>query len=205
MIESSIEKVRDSVTYWRATPKREETFREVCDSLSAPYSKKLKLDCKTRWNSTFLMLQTALLYRKKFPKLAKKESNYKSLPTDKEWEKAKDICGRLQIFYDATQLFSGTSFSTANIYFPKVFQVRLFLSRWLHDPDVLIRTMTQNMLDKILKYWDVIHEILGVDCVLDPMFKLKMVNVCYMRIFDFDIDEKVEMIKDVCYALFNEY
>ena len=46
VIESSIEKVRDSVAYWRATPKREEIFREVCDSLSVPYSKKLKLDCE---------------------------------------------------------------------------------------------------------------------------------------------------------------
>ena len=103
------------------------------------------------------------------------------------------------------QLFSGTSFPTANIYFPKVFQVRLALSRWLHDPDVVIRTMAQKMLDKFLKYWDVIHGILGVACVLDPRFKLKMVKVCYRRIFDFDVDEKVEMIKDVCYALFNEY
>jgi len=46
VFESSIENVRDSVAYWRATPKREETFREVCDSLSVPYLKKLKLDCK---------------------------------------------------------------------------------------------------------------------------------------------------------------
>ena len=74
------------------------------------------------------MLQTTLLHREVFPKLAKRESNYKSLRTDDGWEKAKDICGRLQIFYDATQLFSSTSFPTANIYFSKVFQVGLSLS-----------------------------------------------------------------------------
>ena len=84
VIESSIEKVRDSVAYWRATPQMEETFREVCDSMSVPYPKKLKSDCKTRWNSTFLMLQTTLLYREMFPKLAPRESNYKSLPTNEE-------------------------------------------------------------------------------------------------------------------------
>ena len=67
------------------------------------------------------MLQTALLYKEVFPKLAKRESNYKSLPTDEEWEKAKDICGRLQIFYDVTQLFLVTGFPNVNIYFPKVF------------------------------------------------------------------------------------
>ena len=104
-----------------------------------------------------------------------------------------------------TQLFSGTSFPTANIYFPKVFQIRLALSCWIHDPNVIIRAMAQKMLDKFLKYWDVIHGILGVACVLDPRFKLKMVEVCYGSIFDFDIDDKVDMIKDICYALFHEY
>jgi len=61
------------------------------------------------------------------------------------------------------------------------------------------------MLNKILKYWDLSHRISGVACVLYPRFKLKMVKVCYRSIFDFDIDEKVDMIKHVCYALFNEY
>ena len=56
VIDTSIQKIHDSVAYWRATPKREEIFQQVCDSLSISYSKKLKLDCKTRWNSTFLML-----------------------------------------------------------------------------------------------------------------------------------------------------
>jgi len=104
-----------------------------------------------------------------------------------------------------TQLFSGTSFPTANIYFPKVFQVRLAFIRWLHDPNVVIRAMAQKMLDKFLKYWDVIHGILGIACVLDLKFKLKMVEVCYRSIFDFDIDDKVDMIKYICYALFYEY
>jgi len=45
-IESIIETVRDSLAYWGATAKREETFREACDSLSVPYLKKLKSDCK---------------------------------------------------------------------------------------------------------------------------------------------------------------
>ena len=46
IIEGSIEKIRDSVAYWRATPTREETFKQACDSLSVVYSKKLKLKKK---------------------------------------------------------------------------------------------------------------------------------------------------------------
>jgi len=63
IIEGLIEKIRDSVAYCRATSKRDETFKQTCDRLSVVYSKKLKLDCRTRWNSTFLILQTALLHR----------------------------------------------------------------------------------------------------------------------------------------------
>ena len=34
IIDGSIEKIRDSVAYWRATPKREEILEQACDSLS---------------------------------------------------------------------------------------------------------------------------------------------------------------------------
>ena len=52
---------------------------------------------------TYLMLQMALLYRKVFPKLAKKKSNYKCLPNDEEWDKARDICEKLETFFDVTK------------------------------------------------------------------------------------------------------
>jgi len=48
MISSAIEKVRESVNFWTATPKREEKFKETCVHLNICYNKKLLLDCKIR-------------------------------------------------------------------------------------------------------------------------------------------------------------
>ena len=45
---NSIEKIRDSVSFWVGTPKREEKLVEACEQLEIPYSKKLRMDCRTR-------------------------------------------------------------------------------------------------------------------------------------------------------------
>ncbi|KAH1208655.1 hypothetical protein GmHk_15G043405 [Glycine max] len=48
IIHDSIEKIRDSVSFWVGKPKREEKFIEACEQLEIPYSKKLRMDCRTR-------------------------------------------------------------------------------------------------------------------------------------------------------------
>ena len=69
-----IEKVKDSVRYWTTTPKRLEKFEETTQQVNVKYTKKLVLDCRTRWNSTYLMLTTALIYKEVFIRLKKCES-----------------------------------------------------------------------------------------------------------------------------------
>nr|XP_017251921.1 PREDICTED: zinc finger BED domain-containing protein RICESLEEPER 2-like [Daucus carota subsp. sativus] len=83
-IKAGVGKVRDSVAYWTATPKREERFEETARQLRNPNTKKLGLDCVTRWNSTYLMLETALLYKDGFTRLSHKEPQYKTLPSPEE-------------------------------------------------------------------------------------------------------------------------
>ena len=98
VIKGSIEKIRESVVFWTATPKREEMFEKACRQLSITCTKKLVLDCPTRWNSTYLMLQSALIYKAAFGHLKQCESSYKSPPTDEEWEVAKEICLKFKVF-----------------------------------------------------------------------------------------------------------
>lgn len=60
VIKEGVEKIRESVAYWTATPKREEKFEESARQLRVPSTRKLGLDCVTRWNSTYLMLSTTI-------------------------------------------------------------------------------------------------------------------------------------------------
>ncbi|KAL6327845.1 hypothetical protein AAG906_026519 [Vitis piasezkii] len=64
----------NSVAYWSATPSRMEKFEDAARQLRIPCNKKLSLDCKTRWNSTYLMLSIAVTYKDVFPRLKQREN-----------------------------------------------------------------------------------------------------------------------------------
>ncbi|KAL0292865.1 UNVERIFIED_CONTAM: putative AC9 transposase [Sesamum calycinum] len=99
IIDNSIERIRDSVIYWTVSPSRVEKFEETARQVRVNCTKKLCLDCKTRWNSTYLMLETAIIYKDVFPRLNVREKNYKSLPTEEDWVNAIEICGKLKLFH----------------------------------------------------------------------------------------------------------
>ena len=86
VIGDGIERIRDSVSFWAATQKRIEKFEEATRHLAIDCTKKLSLDCKTRWNSTYLMLTVAIVYKDVFKRLKQQEAKYRNLPTKRDWE-----------------------------------------------------------------------------------------------------------------------
>jgi hypothetical protein len=48
VLEKGIDKVRDSVAYWSATPKRHEKFEKMAAQIKGKYEQRIALDCKTR-------------------------------------------------------------------------------------------------------------------------------------------------------------
>jgi uncharacterized protein YozE (UPF0346 family) len=48
VIKDSISKIRESVSFWTATPKRVERFEEISKHVKVKAEHKLGLDCKTR-------------------------------------------------------------------------------------------------------------------------------------------------------------
>ena len=69
VVKDGIDKTRDSVAFWRATPKRKEKFEETTKQLRIPCTKSLVFDCPTRWNSTYKMLEIAISYEVMFTRL----------------------------------------------------------------------------------------------------------------------------------------
>lgn len=72
IIGDAIERVRGVIAFCTSTPKRYEKFEDACNYVKIPITKKLILDCKTRWNSCFEMLQVTLLYKDTFTRLFSK-------------------------------------------------------------------------------------------------------------------------------------
>ncbi|CAL5344289.1 unnamed protein product [Camellia sinensis] len=205
VIRVGVEKIRDSVAYWTATPKRVEKFEETARQVKNLNTKKMGLDCATRWNSTYLMLQTALLYKDVFYRLKYKETQYTTLPSEEEWEFAREICGRFKIFYRATELFSGTKYPTANVAFPNLCEIRITISQWLSCSIEVVRSMASKMLGKFDKYWVIIHGLIGVAVVLDPRYKLSVLEFYFDKLYGDTAEEEIAKIRQLCYDLLQEY
>jgi hypothetical protein len=48
VIQPAIAKIRESIAFWTATPKRIEKFEKIAKYVRVPIDHKLALDCKTR-------------------------------------------------------------------------------------------------------------------------------------------------------------
>ncbi|CAN1153645.1 Putative AC transposase [Linum perenne] len=174
VIEGCIESVRDSVIHWTASPKRRQKFTDAVRHSHITSSLELVLDCKTRWNSTYLMLSTALIYRDAFFRLKLRDPSYTSMPSDEEWDLAHDICLKLAMFHEVTKVFSGTIYPTSNLLFPSICEVKVALRGWIMTSGEVIKKMAEKMLKKFDRYWEVIEGPMAIAIVLDPRYKLRM-------------------------------
>ncbi|KAL0309079.1 UNVERIFIED_CONTAM: Zinc finger BED domain-containing protein RICESLEEPER 2 [Sesamum radiatum] len=206
IIGSSIERIRDSVIYWTASPSRVEKFEKTARQVPVNCTKKLCLDCKTRWNSTYLMLETAIIYKDVVPRLNIREKNYKSLPTEEDWVNAIEICGKLKLFHQVTEMFSGTLYPTSNFYFQKICDIKVKLDEWVKSPNTVIQDMALSMLSKYDKYWEVCHILMGVAVVLDPRYKMSLVEFFFFRkIYHESARFKIDEVRQNCYDLLFDY
>ncbi|KAH1190223.1 Zinc finger BED domain-containing protein RICESLEEPER 3 [Glycine max] len=163
-----------------------EKFQETAKQLRIPCTKKLSLDCPTRWNSTYKMLDVAISYKDVFSRLKQRETQYSCFPSDSQWEFAKEVCKRLAIFNDITEIIFGTKYPTANIYFPQIFEIKMTLFEWVNSPNEVIQKIAEKMLQKFDSYWSVIHVIMGVATVLDPRYKMELLKFYFELIYPID-------------------
>lgn len=88
-ISKSIISVRNAVKYVRSSTSRLESFKRWVDVEKITRGSVI-LDCVTRWNSTYLMLRSALKYRTAFEKMADMDKPYDA------WFKELDSNGKVR-------------------------------------------------------------------------------------------------------------
>ncbi|XP_024179003.1 zinc finger BED domain-containing protein DAYSLEEPER-like [Rosa chinensis] len=79
ILDKSVVSIRNAVRYVRSSSSRLDTFKMCVEKEILDVRKVCILDVPTRWNSTFLMLETAMELRKAFDRLAEEEEGKRML------------------------------------------------------------------------------------------------------------------------------
>ncbi|KAM6545744.1 hypothetical protein CsatB_026480 [Cannabis sativa] len=149
-VHTSISSIRNAVRYVRSSPARLQKFKEYVAEENIESKSLLCLDVQTRWNSTYLMLEAALKFQKSFERLEDDESysNYFSdgfnekridgPPSDDDWANAKVFVRFLNTFYTLTLKFSGSLYSTSNLYLDRISDVHRQLKRLVNCQDPIL-------------------------------------------------------------------
>ncbi|XP_059650339.1 zinc finger BED domain-containing protein RICESLEEPER 2-like [Cornus florida] len=132
------------------------------------------------------------------------DSNYKFCPSQEEWSRIEKIYKFLTVFYDVKNIFSGSKYPTANLYFPSVFSVQLTLREEMDSKDQFMSKMATQMYSKFVKYWSDYSMILAIAVILDPRYKLGFVIFSYNKL---NGDNNIEstLVHDALFNLFDQY
>ncbi|KAL0313083.1 UNVERIFIED_CONTAM: Zinc finger BED domain-containing protein RICESLEEPER 1 [Sesamum radiatum] len=172
-----------------------------------------------RWNSTYLMLETAISLKRAFDAYEDVDLAYKNdllrqpfdgIPTDYDWERAKVLVTFFRHFYNLTLRISGALYVTSNLVFREICEVELLLRHWLSSSDVELNEMARKMKEKYDKYWgsiERINMILYYAVILDPRHKLEFLEFTFDKLYGGTekCDVMKEQVRDGLHELFNDY
>ncbi|XP_012574105.2 zinc finger BED domain-containing protein RICESLEEPER 2-like [Cicer arietinum] len=213
----SIIRIRKAVKYVRSSPSRLARFKGCVEREKISYKGLICLDVETRWNSTYLMLVTAVKYKKAFDLLEIADAKYVKelskdkgprVPLSKDWDFANTVLPFLRIFYDATVRISGSSYVTSNIYMKEVFAIGRKIRLLCEHNDASIKLMGISVKSKYDKYWgniDGINVMLLIAVVLDPTSKFGYVNYFLDYFFEVDGEALKTKLSSSLKSIYREY
>lgn len=198
-------KIRESIRYVKSSDTIQAKFNEIAQEIPIQSQKCLCLDNPLRWDSTYVLLETALEYREAFTLLQGHDPMYTMLPSEVEWERASIISSYLKLFMEVTNVFTRNKSLTANLYFPEVCDVYLQLNEWCKNPDEYINSLASRMKSRFEEYWERCSLGLAVAAMLDPRFKMKLVEYYYAEIYGTSAPNRIENVLEFVKALYNEH
>ncbi|XP_078166263.1 zinc finger BED domain-containing protein RICESLEEPER 2-like [Carex rostrata] len=152
------------------------------------------------------MLESALYYKSTFRGYKMRDNNFEWLPDENEWNKAEKVCKLLQVFSDATNLFSGSLYPTANLFLVEVFRVKKVIHEAYHSGDKFLVDMSKPMYEKFNKYWGEIGVLMAIASILDPRFKLLSVEFTFKRLYPVnEVDNKIKEVTSKLKCLYEKY
>ena len=174
----------------------------------------MSFNVPTRWNSTYLILQTACLYEKVFEKFDECEPAFRcdlgdDIPDYLDWISVQQLVEFLKFFYEMTLRISGSLYVTANSFFSEISDLFCVLNDWMNSDDSAKRAMGFSMKTKFDKYWgdlEKMNMMIFFANILDPRDKLEFIEFSLTQFYGQSISGSLfSHVRNALYELFDDY
>ncbi|XP_061999218.1 zinc finger BED domain-containing protein RICESLEEPER 2-like [Rosa rugosa] len=172
-LQKSVLAIRNAVKFVRSSANRLDIFKKTMEREKLPCKGLVCLDVPTRWNSTYLMLEAALKFKKAFTLMAEDEdsnfANYFKEPDEEydedgnlvpsknkrnmvgppevgDWEKAEVFVEFLRVFYDVTLRVGASLHPTVHTTFHDVITMEKNIENMFLAPEIASGSETQKIL-----------------------------------------------------------
>lgn len=200
-----IQKIRGSVRYVKSSQSTQARFSEIAQLAGINSEKILVLDSLATWNSTYEMLETVLEYKSAFCHLRDHDQEFDSSLTDEEWEWTRSVTSYLKLVFEITADFSGNKCPTANVYFAEMCDIHIQLIEWCKNQDGFLSSLAAKMKVKFDEYWNKCSLVLAIAAILDPRFKMKLVEYYYSKIYGSTALDRIKEVSNGVKELLDAY
>ncbi|XP_075477228.1 zinc finger BED domain-containing protein RICESLEEPER 1-like isoform X2 [Primulina tabacum] len=197
------DKVREAIRFVQNSQATREKFEEIVRLVGANCQQLLSLDNPFRWNSTYSMLETALEYKEALSQLQEHDPSFSIFPSCLDWDRLRAITSILKFFHEVSNVFAGGKHSTANSYFAEICDIHLQLIEWCQKSDDFVSSLALKLKTKFDEYWKKCSLIMAIAAILDPRFKMKLVEYYYPQIYGDTALDCIDIVSNCIKALYN--
>ncbi|XVF86418.1 hypothetical protein PTKIN_Ptkin18bG0038400 [Pterospermum kingtungense] len=201
----TVKKIRESVKFVKTSDTHEETFFHLKEQLKVPSMKDIFIDDQTKWNTTYDMLVAACELKQVFLCLENSIPDYKIAPSMDDWKQVEILCTYLKLFFDAVSILIAPTYPTASSFYHEVSKVQLELTHAAMSNDAFISNLTKPLKEKFDRYWSDCFLVLAIAVVMDPRFKMKLVEFSFSRIYGEEAGMWIKIVDDGIHELYLEY
>ena len=152
------------------------------------------------------MLVATLEFREVFPRYKDRDVGYNWLPSNEDWDRTEHVYNFLLVFEEVTNVISGSEYPTVNILLLEVWKIKEVLNEKSLDENDYISAMACKMKLKFDKYWGECNFVMAIAAVLDPRFKMTLINFSFPKIYQgFKVARNINRVHNALYQLYNEY
>ncbi|XP_073276130.1 zinc finger BED domain-containing protein DAYSLEEPER-like [Primulina huaijiensis] len=204
-LQGTVKKVRDCVKYVKISELHGNKFLDLKQQLQVPSAMSVAVDDQTKWNTTYAMLLAALELREIFTCLDSLDPDYKNSPSMEDWKDIETLCTCIKPLFETANLLATGESLTTNLFFHEVWKIQLELAHAATIEDPLIISLTKSMQEKFENYWNSSWIVLAIAVVMDPRFKMKLVEFSFSKNYGEEAAFYIKTIEDGIHELFLEY